>query len=421
MYTSAVALTSALALGARFAQAVPSKSPEQVKRGLLDMQNCGSDDDCPSGWTCNGDSAYGNSCALFLTEPSTKVKRIVNINGHGTCNDDSDCASSLECREVWGGYDGIWVKSKAVNVCLAPISKKRSDMSARNSGNCNSDSDCTKKFGDSWYCDEVYDGAGIGGAIEVCMPDANAKRSVETNVERSTGASCSSDSDCDDGYFCDEYWTAMTGTLSTANACFAKAEKRDLALETRAHGNCDADSDCSKYGDSWYCDQVYDGSGGAGAINVCLPGSNAKRDVDIQARDGTCSSDADCGSGQFCDEYLTFMTGTISKTTACFDKPAKRDVEIEARAHGNCDADSDCSKYGSSWYCDQVYDGSGGAGAINVCLPGANTKRGLGLTVRSHGNCEADSDCKKYGSSWTCDELYDGSATGGVPVKACIP
>jgi len=417
MYTTAVALTSAVALGARFAQAVPHTTPEQVKRGLLDMQNCGSDDDCPSGWTCNGDSAYGNSCALFLTEPSTKVKRIVNINGHGTCNDNSDCASSLECREVWGGYDGIWYKSKAVNVCLAPVSKKR-DVSARDSGNCDADSDCTKKYGDSWYCDEVYDGAGIGGAINVCMPDANEKRDVEMTRRDGT---CGSDADCGDGQFCDEYYTFMTGTLSKTTACFDKPAKRDLALETRAHGNCDADSDCSKYGDSWYCDQVYDGSGGAGAINVCLPGSNAKRDVDIARRDGTCSSDSDCGSGQFCDEYLTFMTGTITKTTACFDKPAKRDVEIEARAHGNCDADSDCTKYGSSWYCDQVYDGSGGAGAINVCLPGANTKRGLGLSVRSHGNCEVDNDCKKYGSSWTCDELYDGSATGGVPVKACIP
>ncbi|KAH8170116.1 hypothetical protein LIA77_10660 [Sarocladium implicatum] len=418
MYSSAVALTTAVALGARLAQAVPSMSAEQVKRGLLDMQNCGSDADCPSGWTCNGDSAYGHSCALYLTDSSTKVKRIVNINGHGTCNDNSDCASSLECREVWGGYDGYYYHSKAVNVCLAPVDKKRSDVSARDSGNCKADSDCTKKYGDSWYCDEVYDGAGIGGAINVCMPDASEKRDVQMTRRDGT---CSSDADCGSGEFCDEYLTFMTGTVTKTTGCFAKPAKRDLALETRAHGNCDADSDCSKYGDSWYCDQVYDGSGGAGAINVCLPGSNAKRDVDIARRAGTCESDADCASSEFCDEYLTFMTGTITKTKGCFAKPAKRDVEVEARANGNCDADSDCTKYGSSWYCDQVYDGSGGAGAINVCLPGANEKRGLGLTVRSHGNCEADSDCKKYGSSWTCDELYDGSATDGVAIKACIP
>ena len=244
------------------------------------------------------------------------------------------------------------------------------------------------------------------GDVE-CDADAHCDANVCV-ADQPDGGACDEDSDCADGFHCDDATGLCTADGGDGDGCSIDADCGDGFHCNEATGLCEADggdgdgctvdSDCA---DGFHCDTglcVADGGDGDGCtIDAdCGDGFHCNETTGLCEADGGdgdgCTVDSDCADGFHCDEA----------TGLC--------VEDSGGGDG-CTVDSDCA---DGYHCNEATglceaDGGDGDGCTvdSDCATGYHCDTGTGLCVEDSGGgdgCTIDADC--------ADGFHCNEATG---------
>ncbi len=404
---------------------------------------------CPSGSGCvdvglqlcldicltNADCREGYSCVRLSNEDSRSYCFPSNKSGSactgpdcspagGSCNEDTDCASGLQCaRNLPGGYcqssscgQGNTFNNSLKAWCLvtdpcagSTIALAGCDISLQNcrSGYACLTADPNRTDGNSGFC-----------YLRNCEEDTdcNVAGTSCTNVcDTARGicdARCTSDLDCDGGRACDTTTGRCFQPCRYADANCGPDAFCDTALR-RCVRNCRSDASCPQ---GTFCDR---------AGGQCKPLCTADTDCtgisqfcDSLGRcRARCADDSACGSNEYCESgrCLPRCAGSANCSFGSFCEPStgRCQADLKTVLVGNtCNRDGDCGPYNGkcllsfpSGYCVAP-----GCSAETPCGAGATClELGAEGSVCARG-CETDSDCR---GGYRCAEQ--------AGTKACLP
>jgi hypothetical protein len=240
-----------------------------------------------------------------------------------------------------------------------------------------------------------------------------------------TQIGCTQDAQCSAGFWCDESTNACTAKLSNGTAMPTDPAHMNPTLNgtcTAAAGAlvctsgvCDkADNKCGYANEDGPCTVANGGtvcrSGTCSASGTCEPA-------------GGCDVDADCGTGQWCDETAHMCKAQLENGTSIPTDPAHTNPSIDGMcttqagalvcASGVCDTnDNECGYANGDGPCTMANGGT-------VCRSGACSTNG---TCEPAGGCSVNTDCTNPAmpdcnpTTHTCqapDAGTDGSTDAG--------
>jgi hypothetical protein len=162
----------------------------------------------------------------------------------------------------------------------------------------------------------------------------------------------------------------------------------------------------------------------AAAFGVCLP---------------TCTSDAACGSGRFCDLGATGTCGDVPPAGGPVGSPCTRETEGTDCAGDICltfrDPLDGVTPIGSFCSANCTFGRVDGCGfdALSLDAPGSGTRSAACLQVQDPGGapgdlgycfelCDDDGDCEQSAQGWVCEAFPDpGSAAALGRAGRCLP
>jgi hypothetical protein len=357
--------------------------------------DCTTDDDCGSGYHCEGGTCVRNASEGRMCDPCESHEDCADgycLSGFadgGTycgenCTSSSDCGSGNECATLSGG----------IRQCVP----SDGDCSGSSSG-CTTDADCTPGY----HCEGgecVPDAPPPDCTVDSDCPEGLVCRGGEC-VEppepglRGFGETCAGGEECQSGLCLDDYCTQTCppwnpiGTASEAAPCPAGYYCDDLGCGPGTGESwtaCSGDGDCA----SAFCAVT----GGAGTCMVpCDPAAlgGCQYGEICEPRETAACGVCLCGGGMFGDACEADADCVFGRCLAPAGGETRR-CTAEC-ASGRCPAGSTC----------RTVPGEDG-GPLSVCFPD-----GLPLGAP----CTADGDCQSGMCGETAGTTYCTRPCGG--------
>ena len=367
------------------------------------------------------------------------------LNG---CNVDSDCAAGTWCAEAThvctaklANGVGIPTDAPHTNPTLSGTCTADAASLVCQAAVCDTKDDKCGKLNGSGACTTTNQAticrSGICDSDGLCGYDTNhgpctalnaatvcRSGSCSSNLLCEPAGGCNVDGDCSNGQWCNE--TSHLCSVKLTNGSSIPTDTPHTA--PTLNGTCSADA-ATLVCDSAVCDASddkcgFDTNGGpctaGNASTVCRSGSCS---TNAKCKPATgCNVDADCTSGNWCDETLhackpTLANNTALPTDAAHTLPTLNGTCTTAAAalvcqSGVCDtADNRCG-----------YDtGVGPCTAANAALVCRSGTCGADLTCRPASGCNVDADCAN--GNW-CEESShscQSKLAGGSPIPTDAP
>ncbi|MBS2030050.1 MAG: hypothetical protein JST54_19265 [Deltaproteobacteria bacterium] len=331
--------------------------------------------------------------------------QVATISGSDQCSVDSQCATSQFCNT-------------ATNACVTKLSNGTSvpTISGHNPALTGT---CTTAVGTavcaSGVCDTGdnkcgyanSDGPCTTGTASVCRSGA-----CSSNGTCEPAGGCNVDADCTAGNWCNEATHACTAQLSNGTPI-----PSDPGHSPTLNGTCTAAAGtlvCA----SGVCDTsnnecgVANGNGPCVTGSVCQSGACSTNGTCEPA--GGCNVDADCSSGNWCDESTHTCIAQLPNGS-----PIPSDPGHSPTLNGTCSPAAGALVCASG-VCDSTNNacgfanGGGPCATGSVCQSGACSTNG---TCEPSGGCNVDADCT--GGQW-CNESTH-TCTAQLPNGTPIP
>lgn len=413
---------------------------------LVDEPACKHNSDCskyPSSNYCN-QSTGECTCGKNIDKcPSSSPYCIIDAAGNGscrTCRNDSECKIGYICSKSSGACEKQQPEHCSPNNTCVP-----GYYCSTHDGFCHQDCRVDGDCGDTGQkCNQSTGTCVIAAAG--CTSDSNCKngyycdQSVHTCVKY---AGCTSDAVCNKGFHCDKTSkTCVKDNCTDSSDCAKGFYCVDGVCTEHPSGTCTVDDDCATGNicvngacsrkDSADCHNDSDCGGGEHytcVMGTCILNENScktSRDcapgydcVDYACVDknpnNACASNENCPAGYYCDPELDYCresctNGKVNPDVACSDEQTCDEASGKCVANPKCDDNSPCA---GGMPCNKETGrcsatcGSSGAGAGD-CQQGYACNTTTSKCV-VNPTCSTDADCPK--DTYSCD----------LDSKKCVP